>query len=788
MMQEPNEEGERKTRALIVRNTADQLRSTTMRTFFDWFKPGVWGHYKVTDRTFYMKHSLPDGTKLNAEFSFLPLDTPDDVRKALSLELTFLFCNEWRELHPEVIDGLLMRLRRYPSMREGGHTRSCAIFDTNPPDMDTWHFHQMEDPPANWAVFKQPPGILSHEEWVAQEGSDPEELEGTPDARGTLWWVNPKADNIKNLDPRYYPEIVPGKTEDFINVYLRAQYGRSLAGLPVYDKTFNVEYHIAKTPFTPLKSKEYPIVIGQDFGRCYDDQTEVLTKQGWKFFADVDPLEEVATLDPVSRELTYVVPNFKVEYDYTGDMLEWSGTNINLCVTPEHRFPYTNRSTPDIVRWAAAQELSECLTSHKYALVAPRQWVGEALQDVPCGLDPEVYAGFLGWWMADGLVERGTSRVMVNQTKPAPELEALMRSVTTKLGVPLCEHTGWAFSHQAFADHLRAFGPKHGGGRRVPDRIRMAPREVIAAFVAGYTGGDGHVRAPRRPGGSEEHTIWFESKELAGQFQDLAQKLGWGSSVRWQVGGTSTFSDGREVTCAGGWVVHFKKNWERVELLPSQFRRVPYAGKIYCLNVPFHTLCVRRNGKVSWNGNTPAATLVQRNAFGQVIVLAEVTSENMGIEVFLDRKLRPLLSEERFAGCHYIMAPDPAGWAKQQIGEISPVDVLRRAGFQVVRPVTNDPERRIQAVERVLTANTDGRPTFVVNPECEKLLRGFRYGYRYKLNRNGTQDQAPVKNEYSHIHDALQYAILVAEGNQQLGQYIQGGGRREVKVVPYAWA
>ena len=266
--QEPNCYGERKTRSLIVRNTADQLRSTTMKTFFDWFPPGVWGNYKVTERTFFMEHNLADGTRLKAEFMFIPLDHPDDVRKALSLEATFLWCNEWRELAPQVVDGLLMRLRRYPSEKDGGFTRSGAIFDTNMPDMDTWHFKQMEEPPVNWSIFIQPPAVLTRDEYVAQYNEEPDEADIIGGYDNTEWIINPKADNLDHLDKRYYPEIIPGKNEDFVRVYLRCMYGRSMAGLPVFDKTFNADFHIAKTPYEHIKSPDYPIIIGQDFGRC----------------------------------------------------------------------------------------------------------------------------------------------------------------------------------------------------------------------------------------------------------------------------------------------------------------------------------------------------------------------------------------------------------------------------------------------------------------------------------------------------------------------------------------
>ncbi len=32
-------------------------------------------------------------------------------------------------------------------------------------------------------------------------------------------------------------------------------------------------------------------------------------------------------------------------------------------------------------------------------------------------------------------------------------------------------------------------------------------------------------------------------------------------------------------------------------------RRIPYAGKVYCINVRNHVICVRRNGRAAWCGN-----------------------------------------------------------------------------------------------------------------------------------------------------------------------------------------
>ena len=45
MMQEPNKDGVRRTRWAVIRNTNPQLRTTTIKTWVDWFPESVWGKF-----------------------------------------------------------------------------------------------------------------------------------------------------------------------------------------------------------------------------------------------------------------------------------------------------------------------------------------------------------------------------------------------------------------------------------------------------------------------------------------------------------------------------------------------------------------------------------------------------------------------------------------------------------------------------------------------------------------------------------------------------------------------
>jgi hypothetical protein len=235
--QELNQYGVRKSRAAVVRETARQLMDTTIKTFMDWFPPGICGEYMRTTKTYFFKVG-----DIECEVMFRALDDADDVRNLNSLELTFAWFNECRDIHPDIIDAMSKRVGRYPSKKDGGPTWYGMWGDTNPPVMDTWWYYQMEGLSPDdgvskndngWAVYKQPSG------------------------RG------PQAENVENLPQDYYD--IQGRSEEYIRVYIDGEYGLSSAGQPVY-KYFRPDYHMAKERISPILNGVRPIIIGMDLG------------------------------------------------------------------------------------------------------------------------------------------------------------------------------------------------------------------------------------------------------------------------------------------------------------------------------------------------------------------------------------------------------------------------------------------------------------------------------------------------------------------------------------------
>lgn len=237
-MQEPDPHTKkRRTRCAVVRETARQLQDTTIKTWNDWFPPGVCGRYMRTTKTYFFEVG-----DIECEVMFRALDDADDVANLNSLELTFAWFNECRDIHPEIVDAMSKRIGRYPSSKDGGPTWYGMWGDTNPPTMDTWWYYQMEhlDPKdgvsANengWDVFKQPSGR------------------------------SPYAENIENLPEGYYDTT--GRSEEYIRVFIDGEYGLSNNGKPVY-QYFRPDYHMAKDQLRPIINGSRPVIVGMDLG------------------------------------------------------------------------------------------------------------------------------------------------------------------------------------------------------------------------------------------------------------------------------------------------------------------------------------------------------------------------------------------------------------------------------------------------------------------------------------------------------------------------------------------
>ncbi len=199
------------------------------------------------------------------------------------------------------------------------------------------------------------------------------------------------------------------------------------------------------------------------------------------------------------------------------------------------------------------------------------------------------------------------------------------------------------------------------------------------------------------------------------------------------------------------------------------------------------------------SGLHPAVVAVDRAPNLQVRVLKEYYFGRMGPTRFAEMLAADLQTTFRDN-------PVERGWydpsndygADKEGGEQSWVDILRKAlGVPLTPAPTNEIPLRVEAVRNLLVHPIDAYTRgLIVDPEQHWLIEGFMSDYRYKLNTDGTVQNAgnprPDKNEHANSQDALQYVCLGLQGRAgalasaakgwRPGGMTTGGGNTVAKV------
>lgn len=189
----------------------------------------------------------------------------------------------------------------------------------------------------------------------------------------------------------------------------------------------------------------------------------------------------------------------------------------------------------------------------------------------------------------------------------------------------------------------------------------------------------------------------------------------------------------------------FKRNWHVVDELE------PVSGWPLLVGLDF--------------GRDPCAIICQPDHRGRLLVLEEVIAEDIGLELQLQRAIKPALMQSRYLGRAVYIVGDPAGKQRSTLYEETSFDLIKRNGLLAYPAPTNDVDKRINAVESWLLGSRDGGPAMLIDGQrCPTLVRALGGGYRFGKTKGGLRKPSPDKNEYSHIADAFQYACVAAHG------------------------
>lgn len=509
----------------------------------------------------------------------------------------------------------------------------------------------------------------------------------------------------------------------------------------------------------------WQIYRGIDFGYnnpfvCYDEETEILTEDGWVDFPELEKGTDVATLNQNTKEVEYQTPISYIDQRYKGEMIkaESNMQGANFCVTPNHRMLVENRKTGEMKKVRA-----DSMPNYDHSI--PVGWnssteecdeeidiehIGSTNSTELKSVQKNNFAKFLGLWLADGSSFQGHIKIV--QKNKIDEV----RQVFKQLGWKWSEYENsngvvefsidsidlWEFFKQN--DILNKSDKK-----TIPRFVFDWCNSCLESLLEGLMIGDGSKDNKWNKNG-KYHTT---SKKLADDVQEIASRLGIPSKINKQKrkGGYETKNTKYLYN------VNFHE-YDRATIESLPIKTVEYDGRVYCVEVPNGTVIVRRKGRPMASGN---CQWYARSPDDELVLFREIYKTETLVEDIAKQ----------------IKSNDPTGFPIEQTfadHDAEDAATLRRHGVETSK-AKKDVQQGIQAVMSRLRLDERDRPRIYVmrnarvHPPDENLnnnnnplsTREEIPTYTWK-----NDDEDKPEKEDDHGCDAMRYVVYsIDSGN-----------------------
>ncbi len=392
-----------------------------------------------------------------------------------------------------------------------------------------------------------------------------------------------------------------------------------------YNHTINVDIEEGYFSFehNGRESKQclFPREANSIYHACYDDKTEVLTQDGWKWFKDITGYDLITTLNKETDTLEYQYPSNIFDYDYDGVLININNRSIDINVTPNHNIFTHTVYTSDCKNWRmeSAENIynkNRCIrrsvsnwNGDKCYITLPECKVkvnGHSSKTMPeLKIDAVDFIDFFGWWITEGSLYN--RYVHISQQKECNfddiinsfDSLNLNRKITTNNTPSRGGIVGFMISHPQLSQYLKQFGQSKD--KFIPKELKNLPKHLLKRLLGVMIKGDGHLKDDHYKMAAAFYTI---SKQLADDIQEICLKCGYVAIIN-------------EVDRKGNGYIEYNINITdnlSTQLIMSEsvssqrqnpiYSKNQYSGKVYCCEVPNSIIYVRRNGKPCWCGNS----------------------------------------------------------------------------------------------------------------------------------------------------------------------------------------
>jgi hypothetical protein len=426
--------------------------------------------------------------------------------------------------------------------------------------------------------------------------------------------------------------------------------------------------------------KEYQMLVDTnsavseaDHPECVQaSESQILTKDGWKWFEDISDDEEILTLNIITNQIEIQKIEKKIYENYKGKMYKFSSNNINLTVTPKHRFLVEN--SKGIREYVYAKDLYEnknnIISSGKYKLLKTGEWIGKyneyfTLPGVTreslsfntehklidrytqsIDIKSEDWFAFMGFYLAEGHSSGTKSNqyklkgYCVTITQKNEEKRKLFEELLNRLPfnhwVDNTEGTyHYHINDARLYNYLFPLGYSHI--KYVPVEMKEASADLLKILFDWFQLGDGRSVKSKHVTWLNKESVFSTSKKLIDDLHEILIKIGLNGNITTYQPSDRVFQDNKklkkEVVLSDGsieYVTEMVKIPRLVKAENSQLQynlnisrtkniyldkrtvkieEIEFDDTIACVKVSNNNFFVRVRGKSHWTGNSSIISL-----------------------------------------------------------------------------------------------------------------------------------------------------------------------------------
>ena len=363
---------------------------------------------------------------------------------------------------------------------------------------------------------------------------------------------------------------------------------------------------------------------------CYDEETEVLSNNGWKRFPEIKFSDKICTLNLKTDRMEFENPIRLFKYGYKGKMYRLKTKRVDLLVTPNHKLLFS----PCDFRKPSSFSLKEAefLFNKSKRLKKDGIWIGREVEyfilpTVKVRHGNQYYSGFrnikerklpikawlkfFGLWVAEGWTSEGKKGdYNVCLTSKNSDLLSEMKSILESFGYTVHKlgNVIRIRNYQLFC-YLRQFGKSYE--KFIPSNMKSVSKDLLEIILEYYLKGNGHKYGREGKGLSATTS----SVRLRDDLQEIALKIGISAYYKQgrKRGSPITSSHPRFRGYKhkhDSWQIYFLRQ-NRPIISPSMMKRynhieswIDFDGFVFCVEVPNHVIYIRRNGIPLWCGNS----------------------------------------------------------------------------------------------------------------------------------------------------------------------------------------